>query len=360
MMKSVYSMMVLSHTSIALSSLFIPILARELGISYLHLGLIGMAYGLASFFSFSLFGRLSDLTGRRRRFVQAGLWFSALAFMLQMAMRDVTTMVLVRGLAGFSIGVFSFPLLAYVSRMAAAREKVGWYAGFGSLGWFAGYFLAGVVSESALAFYTAGMSLILAFFVSFALKEVGKTKVGILPFFTVLRRNYAVYLTYFLRHAGAQAVWLIFPIFLLELGASLFWVGLIHGLNTLTQFFVMGFLGRRGRQKEDALMIRLGLVISAAVFVFYFFSTSYLQVVPVQLLLGMGWSALYMGSLLHLLERNEEKATSTGLLGSTISMAHIVGPLLAGVVSQFFGLRAVMLVASGLSLAALAVSKRIH
>lgn len=358
-MKSIYSMMFLANASVTLSLLFIPLLAKKFDIPYLQLGLIGTAYGLASFFSFSIFGRLSDLTGRRKVFVQAGLAASSAAFLLQLLMQDVGSMLLIRGLAGFSIGVFSFPLLAYVSKLSGYREKVGWYAGFGSLGWFAGYLAAGVLSEPSLAFLLAGSFLTASFLVSFSLQEIGRVKIEISPFSDVVRRNSALYISYFLRHAGAQAIWIIFPLYLLELGASVFWVGIILGINTLTQFFVMGFLGRRALRGEDKRLVRLGLIFSSAVFLLYYFATSYVHVVPVQLLLGMGWGSLYIGALLHLLERNVEKATSTGVLGSTISLAWIAGPLIGGAVSQAFGMRSVMLVACGLTLSGLVASKQI-
>jgi MFS family permease len=358
-MKSIYSTIFLAQTSVTLSMMFIPLLAKEFGVPHFQLGLIGMAYGLASFFSFSLFGRLSDLTGKRKIFIQVGLAVSSMAFLLQLLMRDAKSMFLIRSLAGFSIGVFTFPLLAYVSKLSGYREKVGWYAGFGSLGWCAGYFIAGALSDPFSAFLLAGIFLAAGFFISFPLSEVEKTRVRISPFLNVVRRNHAIYITYFLRHTGAQTIWIIFPLYLLELGASVFWIGVIHGINTLTQFFVMGFLGRRALKAEDERLIRLGLVFSSIVFLMYFFMSSYVQVIPVQLLLGVGWSSLYVGSLLHLLKKNVEKATSTGVLGSIISLAQVAGPLLGGIISQAFGLRAVMLVACGLTLSGLAVSRLI-
>jgi MFS family permease len=358
-MLTVYLTVLLANASITLSLLFIPILTKEFGISYFDLGLIGTAYGLMSFFSFSLFGRLSDLAGRRKIFVQIGLAVSSLAFLLQLLMRDVESMLLIRALAGFSIGIFSFPLLAYVSGLRGYREKVGWYVGFGSLGWFVGYLAAGLLSSPPLAFVLAGCFLAVGFLLSSPLREVGRVKIKISPFLDIVKRNSVLYLSYFLRHTGAQAIWIIFPLYLLELGASIFWVGVILGVNTLTQFFVMGFLGRRASRREDKRLIQLGLVFSSIVFLYYYFATSHFQILPAQLLLGVSWGSLYTGSLFYLLERNVEKATSTGVLGSTISLAWIVGPLLGGLVSQAFGMRSVMLMACGLTLSGLVASRHI-
>jgi hypothetical protein len=270
-------------------------------------------------------------------------------------------MVVVRGLAGFTVGIFTFPLLAQVSRAQSYRQRVGWFAGFGSLGWFTGYLLAGLLLSPWLGFAVAGGLFLAGFFVSIGLGEPREQRVGVRSLQRVARENLAVYASYFLRHAGAYCIWIIFPLFLRdELGASMFWIGAIHALNTGSQFVFMGMIGRSARVGEGSRLLHIGLGLSALVFCSYYFASSYLQLLPIQLLLGLAWSSLYVGSLLHLLERNVERATSSGLLGSTISLAAVVGPLLGGVVSQALGMRAVPLVACGLTLLGLGVSKRVR
>lgn len=360
-MRTAYSLMFLANSGIALSWLFIPILADELGLSYVELGIVGMAYGSASLLSYSLFGRLSDIYRRRRIFVRAGMLAASVAFTIQLFMTDFPTMILMRAFAGFAVGIFTFPLLAHVSGFSRYRERVGWFSGFGSLGWFAGYLLAGVISSHRSGFTIAGLLFLLGALVSIGLGETRERRARIRPFWTVVRKNLAVYSAYFLRHAGAYSLWIIFPLFLRdELGATIFWVGAIHALNTGSQFLFMGTIGRMARRGEGRKLLRAGIGLSAFVFFFYYFATTYLQLLPVQLILGLAWSFLYVGSLLHLIERNVERATSTGLLGSTISMAAVVGPLLGGVVSEIFGMRAVPLFACGLALAGLGVSKRVE
>jgi MFS family permease len=178
-------------------------------------------------------------------------------------------------------------------------------------------------------------------------------------FWKVIKENSVVYASYLLRHTGAHAIWIVFPLFLIEkLGASLLWVGVLMALNTGSQFFFMGLIGRTAEPDEGRRLLRLGLLLSTVVFVSYYFSSYYLQLVPVQLLLGVAWSSLYVGSLLHLVEKNVERATSTGALGSTISLATMIGPFLGGLISEIFGMRAVFLVASALTLAGLVLSKR--
>jgi MFS family permease len=358
-MHRAYLLMFLGNIGISLSSLFIPLLARELGLSFTELGMIGMAYGAASVLSYSLFGHLSDVTRRRVPFVRLGLALAASAFTAQILMRDLLTMIAIRWLAGFAVGVFSFPLLAHLAGRFGYQKRIGWFAASGSLGWFAGYIAAGLLRSWVLAFLSSGLSFCLALALSLFLKESREPKVYLRSFWKVIKENSVVYASYLLRHTGAHAIWIVFPLFLIEkLGASLLWVGVLMALNTGSQFFFMGLIGRTAEPDEGRRLLRLGLLLSTVVFVSYYFSSYYLQLVPVQLLLGVAWSSLYVGSLLHLVEKNVERATSTGALGSTISLATMIGPFLGGLISEIFGMRAVFLVASALTLAGLVLSKR--
>lgn len=72
----------LSNLALSASFLFIPILAEELGASKAQIGVIGATYGFAVFASSYLFGRASDVYGRRF-FIHLGLGVSTLTFFLQ-------------------------------------------------------------------------------------------------------------------------------------------------------------------------------------------------------------------------------------------------------------------------------------
>jgi MFS family permease len=54
--------------------------------------------------------------------------------------------------------------------------------------------------------------------------------------------------------------------------------------------------------------------------------------------------------------RNEERATSIGMLTSVISISAAFGPILGGIVSQLFGFREVMFLAGILSFSGFFIS----
>jgi len=112
-------------------------------------------------------------------------------------------------------------------------------------------------------------------------------------------------------------VWVVFPLFMASLGASKSWIAILSGINTGGQFICMVFVDKL---RESRLFI-LGFILSSAVFLAYAQCTGYLQLIPVQVLLAVAWSCLYVGALLLLLRKNEERATATGILFSTISIS---------------------------------------
>jgi predicted MFS family arabinose efflux permease len=101
---------------------------------------------------------------------------------------------------------------------------------------------------------------------------------------------------------------------------------------------------------SDTRLINAGLLISAFVFLGYSFATDYRQVMPLQILLAVSWSCLYVGSILYMTHRNVERATSVGMLTSVISISGAFGPILGGIISQLYGYREVMVFAAFLSI----------
>jgi len=357
-MRTAYALTLLSNTGVAFSSILIPLLSRDLGLSFFQLGLVVMGYGLASALSYFLFGRLSDSLGRRTVFVRLGFLLCFPAFLLQVLMGGFPSLLLVRTLAGFCLGIGTFPLLAYLSGLPRYESRVWLFAGFTSLGWAVGYLGAGLLPTYEASFLLSSLFFLTGFLLSLSLPEVGVRRKRNFSSLEVIRRNSRTYLHYLLRHTGAQCVWTVFPLYLVELGASKGWVGLLYALNCGLQFVIMAAFSRVRRPLDDRLLVRTGLLLSTVTFLAYSLATSYLHILPVQPVLAVAWSTLYVGSLLHLLRRNLEKATSTSLLGSTMSVAGVIGPFLGGAVSELFGLRAVMLTAFLLNLTATLLASR--
>ena len=346
-------------SSVALSSslLFIPNLTKELGGTESQIGVIVAAYALAMFVSSYLFGRLSDIHSRRL-FIRLGLAVSAVTFFVQILadphfafplLATPVFLAVIRAAAGFSLGIFPAALMVYVYDSAG---PLGRFAAVGALGWAVGTFAAGIIAEITSyysIFVVASLCLWTAFILSLTIKKVDGPRLKV-PFFPkeLLKRNWRVYVPYLLRHTGANTIWVIYPLYIASLGGDKLWVGIIYTVNTATQFIVMPFLDRF----ECKRLMKIGLLLAIVTFFSFTLAQNFLHLLPAQVLLACSWAFMYVGSLLCLMKNNVEKATSSGILSSVISIAQVFGSLLGGFVAQLFGdFRATMYLAALMTIA---------
>jgi MFS family permease len=312
-----------SNAGVFASIFFIPVFARDIGVNEFQLGVVIALFSVAMLVSNYVFGRWADVHGRRR-ILQAGLFLSALASITQILAHDVLTLAVTRVLVGLAVGVFPSAMYAYVYD---SQRKIGKFASFGAMGWGVGSALAGYLALFWAVFLLSSVFLFVAFMVALLLTPVPEVKLKV-PFFPrkVIKTNLSVYTGVLIRHTGAHAIWVIFPLFLLDLGMDLFAVGILYVVNTGTQFIVMQVTDRF----ESSRLVTFGLLVSALAFVTFTFARNFTEMFPTQILLGVSWATLYVGSLKFVMERNVERATSTGLLNSVMSICAIIGPLIGG------------------------------
>ncbi|MGB9887374.1 MAG: MFS transporter [Moorellales bacterium] len=323
------------------SVIFIPLLAEELGANDWQVGLVGSAYGTAFLLASLFSGWKSDVSGRLF-FVRLGLAASGLAFAAQILAADFYLLVLVRAAVGFSLGVTTAALIAYAYDSGA---DMGRFSSYGSLGWIAGALGAAVLKEFWLLFAASSLFCWAALAVALTLKEAPpQARPQGVRLWPVLRRNRHIYFGVFLRHLGATAVWIILPLYLAAMGLNRTWIGVLWGVNFVSQFVAMRYLGRY----SPVRIFALGQALSVAVFVAYAYVRPGPALLGVQALLGVAWSGLYIGALLLALGSGEERGTAAGLLQSTINLCNAVGPFLGGGLAHWWGYREVMLFAAGL------------
>ncbi|WP_406660861.1 MFS transporter [Methanolobus sp. ZRKC3] len=329
------SIQFLISSSFMLSYVFIPIFAESLGASYLEVGFIVACYGAASLLSSFIFGKVADIH-RLRPIVLVGMLFAALVFYLQTFAYDALSLALLRGLAGFSVGIYPAALTIYVHYQG---RSVGKFISFGSLGWMLGFLLAGVIGDIKYLFMLSSLFFCIAFFAAFGLKDIEKPSVKVSYFsLDTLRKNFATYMSIFVRHTGAVAVWTILPLYLVRLGASSFWIGVIYAINPFVQFIIM----QRLDDFKNEWLVRWGFIMSALAFTSYYLAPSFVFIIPGMVLVALGWSFLFVGATRLLIERNLEKATATGILNSTISAGSILGAGMGGFLLHSYGFRETM------------------
>ncbi|OGS55261.1 MAG: hypothetical protein A3K60_04995 [Euryarchaeota archaeon RBG_19FT_COMBO_56_21] len=327
------------------------ILQDEFGASKDLIGLVAGGFAAAGFASSYLFGRASDVYGRRVVLL-AGLFLSGLATVLQavsLHLGGMELFVMIRVLIGFCSGMFPAALIAHVHD---ARGKIGIFSAFGSAGWGIGNLVLGVFGD--YFFYEEGY-LFCAFviFLSYAIAltlPFGKEVKLDVPFFprALIRKNAPIYLAMLIRHTGANMIWVTYPLFLAELGAPPLWIGIIYSVNAFGQVLFMLFLDR----PDPSLLVAIGLGSSALTFFTFTLAGSYWQIIPSQVLLAFAWASMYVGCLRYVMDRNKEKATVSGILSSTMSISGITGPILGGIAATALGFKGTIWIATVMSLVA--------
>ncbi len=310
---------------------FVPLYLRDLKASYSEIAFVAAGYAILLFFSSLIAGRIADLSSRTRVII-VGLVSTTLAFFLLSFSNTVTSLALFRIVSGFTIGIYPAALaaLSFETRVGS----LGKFSSFNSLGWASGALFGGLIAEYlgySAAFFISAILFLIALILALSLPETrlfnsfkGKSP-PIFPL-TILKANAAVYMTFLLRHGTAMAVWVFWPLFLEEIGANDFQIGIVQCANFLTQFFVMFLLTDRGDPKT---LIMIGFGLSGLTFMIMIAIPQLLIVGIAQIVLGIGWSALYVGALRGSVENSTERATAAGGLGATQSMSALAGPIIA-------------------------------
>jgi predicted MFS family arabinose efflux permease len=343
-----------SNAAIMMSMMLIPNIAVSVGADLTQVGAIGCVYGLCLFVSSYLFSKAADAWNIKILMV-FGLACSTIAYFLQVFASDPLSLGLARGFLGICIGMYPAAMIMHVHGM---KRSIGKFISFGSLGWAAGFLGAGVigvVSDYRMIFAASALLMVVSFVVALTLPDVSVPRIPVryLSLDTV-RANWAIYLSFMLRHTGATAVWVIFPLYMVNLGANELWIGIVYAINPLLQFFTM----RRLDNRDMVKIVRYGYLISAIAFLSFIPPTMFYYTVPGMILVALSWSFLYVGSTELLLRTNKDKAAAAGLITSVVSLSSVIGSLLGGVVSHNFGFTSVFLVGSSLSFIGFLISVR--
>jgi MFS family permease len=260
---------------------------------------------------------------------------------------------IIRALTGFSIGIYPAVMILYVIN---SRQSIGKFSSYMPLGWALGNMTVFIVAaywevfaEDKVSgtgdvyrdvFALASLFFAISFLIALTLPDIGVKSKKKGDYFSIdmLKKNWDIYFGFFLRQIGANSVWVIFPLYLVFLGANKYEVALVYMINPVLQFFIM----RKLDKYDTRPLIHAGDLFSAIAFLAFIPLTIYYQAIAGMILIAVSYSCLYVGSTSFLIKNNEDKGTAAGLLNSSIALASIIGSILGGVILEHFGFRAVM------------------
>lgn len=346
------------HAGVSIVYIFMPILAQGLTSSIFEVGITIASFFLAQILSSMYFGRVSDMVGRRLIFIRVGFLVCAAMFGLHYVADNTLYLLLVRLGAGVASGMMIPAMLAYTYESGKDKAQIASIISFHALGWLAGIVAAGITNNEktifliSAAFFLAGLAFTWRMPRHTITRENISTK-------SVIVKNKYLFSTLLLRHTGAASVWTILPLVLTQtFGAQLYEVSIVYVANTVTAFVLMNMMGTK-IQMQNVTKFKIGVGLTTFVFVGMALMSSWWMAIPFMGLVGLTWAFLYIGGSIHLMENNP-KSTSTGIFNSTISIANVIGPVLAGTIAFFYNNVSVMYFAIAICIAATVLSLKIR
>ncbi|MBI2078146.1 MAG: MFS transporter [Euryarchaeota archaeon] len=308
----------------------------------------------------------------RRTLLLLGFAVGAVAATLQFLARTPETLLAARFAFGIAMGMIPPTLAAYVYDV---KRPLGKFTSYNAFGWLLASLLVIGASHAAgataprwlsgrfaaaggpvpLVFITAAVFCVVAFAFAMRLRPM---RLGLnVPLFpgAVIAKNLHVYLSIFVRHLGAASIWIIYPLYIVELGGDLALVGWVHVVNMVAQVLVYRNVESLRRIGTAPVLIAIGLVLSAITFASFALVKNAYQLLPLQAPLGVSFACLWLGSMKEVMEHNVERATATGLLNASMNASSIAGPLLGGLIAFHVGFRGTMVFASAITVVAFLV-----
>ena len=346
----------------------LPVYAKELGAGGFFIGMIFGGFSLTRSFFLPVFGRLSDIHGRKP-FLVAGLFFYFLISLLFIFAHHVYTLIVIRLIQGVASAMIMPVAQAYVGEITP-KGKEGMTMGIFNMSVFIGLSLGplmgGVIRDHYGlngAFGSMAAMALVAFFLSLCLlppassekiASLGRAPVrwGLLLADTTL---VSMVLFRFLYTACIGAVWGFLPVHgSVEFGLSSSAIGFLVMLGVAISGLMhvpMGILSDRWSKKW---MVLTGGVVVALSMVLLAGADGFNGLLAATLIFGIG-GGISMPAVMGLAvvrgNRNNAMGTVMALITIGHSMGMLVGSLFAGIVMDLASLQAAFFL-TGLSMAA--------
>ena len=323
------------HSGIAITFVFMPIIASVVAKSVFEIGIIVASFAFAQILTETYFGRMSDRKAKRLLFIRVGFILCAITFGLHYFADNTTYLIIARLGAGIASGIMIPPMLAYAYEAGKGKSKVASIISFHALGWLAGIVAAGFANDERLIFVISSGFFIIGFLISLKLPKLQTEKIvgkGIIK--KIIVKNKFLFSSLLIRHVGAAAAWTVLPIMLMEyFGAELYQVSMVYVANTLTAFLVMNLMSKR-IQIQNITKYKIGIGMTVIVFVGLALITDWWMAWPFMAIVGCSWAFLFIGGNFHLMENNP-RSTSTAIFSSTLAISTVIGPVIAGAIAYY-------------------------
>lgn len=345
----------------------LPVYAHNLGAGGLQIGLIFAAFSITRTLFVPYFGKLSDRSGKKR-LLTLGLFLYFVLAVLYVLLKGILVLVLLRLAQGFASAMILPVAQAYVGEITPPRKE-GRIMGLFNLslygGLSAGPFLGGVVRDwfntIQASFIGMGILTFLGFLLCLiflpaehkAQKNPGDGPPGGSTTYMGLLKIRAVFSLFAFRTCFTTCigiVWAFLPLLASNrLGLSSSAIGIVVMINVFVSGLMQVPMGYLADRLNKTHLVILGGVLGVLALVYLDRAASFGQLVVANGILGLAGGVSFPAIMAAgVIEGRHTRAMGAvmGLLALGHSAGMLAGPLLAGILIDFFPFISIFMVGS--------------
>jgi len=321
--------------------LYLPLIVKNLGADNSYIGILGTFYSLGSVLSGFFISPKVD------KYKEYTLFFIRIAIIIQSIF--IVSLFFSNNLYHY---IFSLLLIGltgafYIGTCFSLSNNRGITVSISSIGFLIGYFIGSLVYNYKIMFIFIFILYILGFVFTFLVilrkneitnkENENSNNANSLRVFV---KNINIYFPLVFRHSGAAMIWLFFTYILLNhYHMDLKAIGILNAVNIVVQTFsnpvLAIFVYRINRRLSSFILVSLGYFLSSLYFLLFYFTRDFNLLFLLQIILGLSFTALYLGNIEALILDNKEKVTALSLLSSIMSLSNLIGSFLGTIIFKF-------------------------
>lgn len=350
-LKFLYLVLVIYSVSVGILVTIIPLYSNNLGANELTVGFVVSAYAIAYVAASPLWGKASDLLGRKLA-LGIGMLGCSIVVPLFAVARDPSQIVVIRLLHGFTDASFWVVPTTIVADLHIPLERgiaLGKIGVFQGIGFIVGPLLGGLLSQQlnylSVFYVCSGLTFSMALLVLFGLQETSKVHTKRNQSTEKPQPKFRVAKKYFTRayfHTGLSAIFfgVIVSQFVLHTGEILgreYLVGFLLTNYYIVETFIQPLAGRLSDTIGRNNTTLIAFISCALGFLILIFSSSLASFLIAIMVIGGSIGGLYVSltALLMDVALNSQRGLIAGTQNIAWGIGYFLGPTIGGVAAAY-------------------------
>jgi MFS family permease len=351
----------------------LPAYAETVGVGAFMIGLLIGVYDFAELFAKPIAGFIADRRGMKLTLL-TGLGIFILGTLLYLVISP-TLLLLVRFIQGLGAAALSTVSITLVAKyfVAGRGQAFGIYNAIKGAGYVVAPALGGFLAHTygfAMIFVVSAVVGIVALLLSLSLPgdrgegaELADDDLSLKQFFLIFKepRLLPVYSVIVINMFMVGILFGFLPVYLYAIGYTPTQSGALVSVATLSYLLVQPLAGFLADRMPVRTTVLIGLLLAALAIITVTFTTGVPLIITV-LLAGIGIGTVWTNSdtLVSTLAQQSQLGASIGAAQSFKEFGDMIGPLLIGLLTQFFGVRIGFVTCGALALMFLFVLTRVR